>query len=137
MAEAKTVENDASVDAFLHTIADERKREDSYEIIELMQDVSGFPPKMWGTAIIGFGKILYEGATAKGYMPLAAFSPRKQNLTLYISSGFEKYPHLLEKLGKHSTAKVCLYIKRLSDVNMDVLRELVQADVEYFRALHS
>ncbi|HLE13680.1 MAG TPA: DUF1801 domain-containing protein, partial [Anaerolineales bacterium] len=111
MAELKTTKNDKSVTAFLNGIADEKKRQDSFTILELMQQVTGLEPKMWGDSIVGFGAYHYKYASGRqGDSPLTGFSPRKQNLTLYITSGFDQYEALLQDLGKHKTGKACLYI---------------------------
>ena len=135
MAELKTKENDQSVDAFLATVEDPRKRQDCYALIDLMQAAVGEGPRMWGDAIVGFGRYRYTYATGRtGEWPLVAFSPRKQNLTLYIMAGFEQYDDLLARLGKHTTGKSCLYVKRLSDLDMQVLETLVQASVAHMRA---
>lgn len=132
MAELKTKKTDASVEAFLNTVADERKRQDCFALVELMQDVTGSEPSMWGDSIVGFGGYRYTNTTGReNEWPVTGFSPRKQNLTLYIMSGFEEYDDLLAKLGKHSTGKACLYIKRLSDVDMSALRELVALSVQH------
>lgn len=132
MTELKTQKNDTSVEAFLNRIEDEKKRNDSFAILELMKEATGTEPAMWGSTIIGFGKYHYKYASGReGDWLLTGFSPRKQNITLYIMSGFDPYDDLLGKLGKHSTGKSCLYIKRLSDVNPDVLRELVKQSVEH------
>lgn len=117
---------------FLNTVSDERKREDSFSILEMMGDVTGSKPEMWGDSIIGFGSYRYKYASGReGEWFLTGFSPRKQNLTLYIMSGFDEYDELLGKLGKYSTGKSCLYIKKLEDVDQDVLRELVRKSVEH------
>jgi len=132
MAELKTQKNDASIEGFLNRIEDEKKRKDSYAILELMKDATGSEPKMWGTSIIGFGNYHYKYASGReNDWMLTGFSPRKQNLTLYIMGGLAQYDELLSKLGKHSTGKSCLYIKKLSDINIDVLRELVKHSVEH------
>ena len=132
MTELKTQKNDASVEDFLNTITDERKRTDSFTILELMKEVTGEAPAMWGTSIVGFGNYHYKYATGReGDMPITSFSPRKQNLTLYIMSGFDQYDELLSQLGKHSTGKACLYIKKLDQINLDILRELVKHSVEH------
>lgn len=135
MAESKTKENDQSVDAFLATVEDPRKREDCYTLVKLMQGVTGEQPRMWGDAIVGFDHYRYKYATGRtGEWPIVAFSPRKQNLTLYIMAGFELYDELLSRLGKHTTGKACLYVKRLSDLDMEVLETLVEASVAHMRA---
>lgn len=132
MAELKTTPNDASVEAFLDRIADERKRQDSYAILAMMQEVTGVEAKMWGDSIVGFGSYHYKYASGReADWMLVGFSPRKQNLTLYIMSGFEQYGDLLQRLGKHSTGKGCLYIKKLQDVDLATLKELVRLSVEH------
>jgi hypothetical protein len=132
MTELKTQKNDASVTAFLNSIEDEKKRQDSFTILELMKDVTGSDPVMWGTSIIGFGHYHYKYASGReNDWMLTGFSPRKQNLTLYIMSGFDQYGELLSKLGKHTTGKGCLYIKKLEHIDLDVLRELVKHSVEH------
>ena len=132
MAELKTKPNEQSVEVFINGIADEKKRRDSFTILELMRDVTQAEPVMWGDAIIGFGNYHYcYGSGREGDWFLTGFSPRKQNLTLYIMSGFEQYEELLQKLGKHSTGKSCLYIKRLEDIDLTTLRELVRLSVEH------
>ncbi len=131
MYELKTKLNDASVEAFLNTIEDEGKRKDALEIAQIMQEVSGHPAKMWGGAIVGFGNYRYKYPNGKemDWMQVA-FSPRKQNLTLYIMSGFTKHEELLKKLGKHKTGKGCLYINRLSDIDRGVLKELIAESIK-------
>ena len=132
MAELKTKQNEGDVEAFLNGIADERKREDSFKILNLMKEVTQSKPSMWGDSIVGFGSYHYKYASGReGDWFVAGFSPRKQNLTLYIMSGFDDYKELLGKLGKHKTGKSCLYIKRLDDIHMGVLRELVSKSVEH------
>ena len=120
--------------AFLNSVPDEKKRQDSFEVLELMTEVTGMQPEMWGDSIIGFGSYHYKYASGReGDWMLTGFSPRKQNLTLYIMPGFEKYDQLLSKLGKHSIGKSCLYVKKLEDVDTDVLKELVQQSVEHLQ----
>ena len=132
MAELKTKPNDQSVEGFLNQVPDEKKRQDSFAILELMKQVTGNEPIMWGDSIVGFGTYKYKYASGReGEWPITGFSPRKQNLTLYIMSGFDEYDDLLNKLGKHSTGKSCLYIKKLEDVDQDVLRDLVSKSVEH------
>jgi hypothetical protein len=131
MAELKTKKNDQSVDAFLAAVADEKKREDCHTVLKLMQQATGEPPTMWGDSIVGFGKYRYKYESGReGDWFLTGFSPRKQNLTLYITAGFDAYDALMGKLGKYSTGKSCLYIKKLADVDQDVLKELVEQSVE-------
>jgi len=134
MAELKTRPNDTSVEEFLNGVADEQKREDCFTIVELMKKATGAEPKMWGDSIVGFGTYHYKYASGReGDWMLVGFSPRKQNLTLYIMSGFSRYEELMKSLGKHSTGKSCLYIKRLDDIDMPTLRTLVQESVDHLR----
>lgn len=130
MAELKTKETEASVDEFLATLEDETKRADCRRIIELMSAATGAPPKLWGSAIVGFGNrtLKYETGRELDWM-IVGFSPRKQNLTLYLSIGDESSAERLARLGKHKTGKGCLYLKRLADVDEGVLNELIEASV--------
>ncbi len=138
MAEAKTKPNDQSVEGFLNKVPDDQKRQDSFAILELMKQVTGEEPIMWGDSIVGFGTYKYKYASGKeGEWPVTGFSPRKQNLTLYIMSGFDEYDDLLENLGVHSTGKSCLYIKKLEDVDQDVLRDLVSKSVVHMEATNA
>ena len=114
MAELKTKLSDASVEAFLDGIADERKRQDSYAILAMMQEVTGVEAKMWGDSIVGFGTYHYKYASGReADWMLVGFSPRKQNLTLYIMSGFEQYDRTAERIGQAQHGQVCLYIQKL------------------------
>ena len=132
MSDIKTKPTDQDVVTFLNGVTDEKKRKDCFTILNLMKEVTQAEPVMWGDAIVGFGSYHYRYASGReGDMPLAAFSPRKQNLTLYITSGFDQFDALLGKLGKHSTSKACLYIKRLDDIDLPTLRELVRQSVEH------
>lgn len=130
MAENKTKQTKASVDKFISTIKDEKIRKDCYTIIKIMKSVTKEEPKMWGPSIIGFGTYHYKYASGReGDMCISGFSPRKQNLTIYLMSGFEKQITLLEKLGKFKTSKVCLYIKTLKDIDLKILKELISNSV--------
>jgi len=134
MAENKTKQTNASVDKFIAGIKEETIREDCYKIIELMKTVTKEEPKMWGPSIIGFGTYHYKYASGReGDMCLTGFSPRKQNLTIYLMGGFEKQKTQLEKLGKHKTSKACLYIKSLNDVDVKVLKEMVVNSIDYMK----
>jgi len=131
MAELKTTPSDDSVLDFLATIEEEQKRDDCYEIMNMMEEVSGEQPKMWGKSIIGYGTYHYKYASGReGDWMRIAFSPRKQNLTLYLMAGVERHPELLEKIGKYKNGKSCFYIKKLDDVDRDVLKELMIASLE-------
>lgn len=132
MAENKTKANNTDVTAFLNTVEDEQKRKDCFEISALMQEVTNEQPIMWGTSIVGFGTYHYKYESGReGDFMLVGFSPRKQNLTMYIMAGFGRYGELLSKLGKYKTGKSCLYIKKLEDIDKDVLKELITESVEY------
>ena len=132
MAELKTKPNEQSVTDFLQAVPDERKREDSFAIMELMKEVTGLEPKMWGDTMIGFGTYHYKYASGReGDWFVTGFSPRKQNLTLYIMSGFDEYDELMKKLGKYKTGKACLYINKLEDVDLSVMKELIQKSVTH------
>jgi hypothetical protein len=132
MAELKTKQNDQSVTDFLKAVPDERRRDDSFIILDLMKEITGQEPKMWGDSIIGFGNYHYKYATGReGDWFVTGFSPRKQNLTLYIMSGFDEYDELLKKLGKYKTGKACLYINKLADVEISVIKELIQKSVAH------
>jgi Domain of unknown function (DU1801) len=127
MAELKTKKNDASVQAFLETIQEENKRKDCEIILKIMKQVSKETPKMWGTSIVGFGSYRYKSAKTnrEGDWFITGFSPRKQNLTLYIMPGIDHYKELVKKLGKCKTSVSCLYISKLADVELPVLKELI------------
>lgn len=134
MSDNKTKANNQSVEAYLHRVEPQKKREDSFAIMALMQEISGEPPRMWGDSIIGFGNYHYKYASGReGDMPLIGFAPRKQNLTLYIMGGFENYDELMGKLGKHTTGKACLYIKKLEDIDLTILRELISQSIAYMK----
>lgn len=134
MAEIQTKVNEASVEEFLNNVEGEQKRQDSFEILKMMQQVTQKEPKMWGPAIIGFGSSHYKYESGReGDMPQIAFSPRKQNITLYIGVGNDSDNPLLKKLGKYTTGKVCLYIKKLADVDRKVLQELIADSYEKAR----
>ena len=134
MAELKTKPTDESVTEFLDSVKNDKKRQDSYKILELMQEVTGERPKMWGKSIIGFGTYQYKYASGReGEWFLVGFSPRVQALTLYIMSGFDSYDNLLQKLGKYKIGKACLYVNKLEDVDQDVLKKLVAESVEHMK----
>ncbi len=138
MSQLKTQPNDKSVEAYLNSIDPQTKREDSIAILQLMQEVTGEPPQMWGDSIIGFGRYHYKYASGReAEWFLTGFAPRKQSLTLYIMDGFDGYDELMGKLGKHSTGKSCLYVKKLEDVDENVLRELVKQSVNHMRETNS
>ena len=122
----KTKASDASVDDFLEGVADETRRRDGLAVLKLMKSVTRQPPRMWGSGIVGFGQYHYKYASGReGDMCLLGFSPRSQGLTLYLTMDFKPYASLLKKLGKHKTSVSCLHIRKLDDVDMSVLKELI------------
>jgi len=127
MAELKTKKTTVSVKDFINSIADEQKRKDSFEILRMMEKITKEKAKMWGPSIIGLCDVhlKYESGRELDWFKIG-FSPRKANLTLYISGAVNSKPELLKKLGKHKTSKGCLYINKLSDVNLDVLKQLIE-----------
>lgn len=132
MAENKTQPTDASVTAFLDAVENETRRSDARRVLELMREVTGEEPRMWGPGIVGFGDYHYRYESGReGDWFLTGFSPRKANLVLYIMSGFPRHAELMERLGKHRTGKSCLYVNRLDDLDLDVLRELIRRSVEH------
>ena len=127
MAEPKTKPTNQSVKEFLNKIPEAERRADCFAVAKIMEEITGEKPKMWGPSIVGFGSYHYKYASGhEGDWPMMGFSPRKKDLTLYIMMGFEKHADLMEKLGKHSTSKSCLYIKRLSDVHIPTLKKLIK-----------
>ena len=135
MSELKTKPTKQSVKEFINKVEDEQKRRDSFEILAMMEEITGEKAVMWGSSIIGFGSYHYKSERSKqeGDWPLTGFSPRKQNLTLYIMSGFKDNQALLKKLGNHKTSVGCLYIKRLSDVNTTVLISLIEKSFHHMK----
>jgi len=137
MAENKTKETKASVDKFINSIKDENIRKDCYTIIDLMKSVTKAEPKMWGTSIIGFDSYHYKYESGReGDMCVAGFSPRKQNLTIYLMPGFDKQKDYLKKLGKCKTSKVCLYIKSLKDVDLKILKKMIETSYKEMKKLY-
>ena len=132
MAELKTKPTTSSVEDFLNGVDNEVKRRDSFVILNMMQEATGCEPVMWGSSIVGFGTYHYKYASGQeGDWPLIGFSPRKQAFSLYIMTGFDRYAHLMESLGKYKTGKGCLYINRLEDIQLPTLEKLVQLSVAH------
>ena len=136
MAELKTKATDASVDTFLASVPDTKKRKDCLTVLSLMRQVTKAEPKMWGSSIVGFGdyRYVYESSRELDWF-LVGFSPRKDALTLYLMPGSSRYTDLMKKLGKHKTGRACLYIKSLDDVDQTVLESLVQESVKQVRVI--
>jgi len=136
--ELKTKVNNASVEGFLNTVKDEAVRNDCLEILKMMKQVTKEEPKMWGTSIVGFGTYHYKGKSGReGDWMLTGFSPRKQYLTLYLMGGLNEQTALLKKLGKHKTSVGCLYIKKLDDVDVSVLKKLISESVKVMKKSNS
>lgn len=139
MGTIKTVVNDDSAKDFISKVSDEVKRNDSLALLDMFIKITGEQPKMWGSSIIGFGKYHYKSERSKqeGDWALIGFSPRKQNLTLYIMPGFAAYQDLLKNLGKHKTSVGCLYINKLADVDLKVLEEVLKKAYLEMKAKHN
>lgn len=138
MAKNKTTETKTRVSDFINTfVEDDTKRNDAFELAKIMQQVTGFEPKIWGPSIIGFGSYHYKYASGhEGDAPLAGFSPRKAAISLYVYLSEENREELLSKLGKHKAAKGCIYVKKLSDIDVEVLKKMVLVSVEYLQKLY-
>lgn len=139
MAELKTQKTKANANDLIEQVEDDQKKKDSLELMKIFSEVTGEKPVMWGTSIIGFGQYHYKSERSKqeGDWPLVAFSPRKANITLYIMAGFGEYQDLLKKIGKHKTSTgSCLYIKRLSDIDVDVLKKLIKLSFQHMKVKH-
>lgn len=136
MATNKTVETDEHVDTYINHIADKAKSNDTVELIRLMQKQTGFPPKMWGTSIVGFGTYHYKYDSGReGDAPVAALSARANAITLYLAD-FEGRDQLLKKLGKHKTGKGCIYVQKLTDINTEVLQNIISQSVAHRKNEH-
>lgn len=134
MTELKTKPTGEDVMQFLNALSDEKKRQDSFTLIELMHQATGKEPKIWRGGIIGFGDVHYKYPTGhEGDTAIIGFAPRKQNMTIYLLSGFDGQESILARLGKHKIGKGCLYINRLDDIHLPVLGELIQSSVESVR----
>lgn len=134
MADLKTKPNEEDVEAFLNALEDERKKADCFQVLKLMQEITGEPPKIWGGNMIGFGTYHYKYDSGReGDWFLTGFAPRKANLTLYIMSGFSRYEELMKQLGKHKTGKSCLYVKSINDLDEAVLRQLIKESVDFIK----
>jgi len=131
MAEMKTQPTDESVSDYLARVSDDNRRSDCLKVLELMKDVSGAPPKMWGRTIVGFGSYRYKYPSGReGEWFITGFAPRKQNLSIHVLPGLESFGDLLPRLGKYKAGKSCLYVKRLADIDLGVLRELLARAVQ-------
>lgn len=137
MAELKTKQTDSDVIGFINAFADtEQKRKDSFELLKLMQDFTGYEPKMWGPTMIGFGSYHYksERSRQEGDWLLVGFSPRKAAISLYVYTGLPEHEHLLEGLGKFKMGKACLYVHKLSDIDLEVLKKIMKETIGFLKA---
>lgn len=134
MAKNKTTETNLSVDDFLNAVADETKRNDSFRLVQIMKEQTGFDARMWGPSIVGFGSYHYKYPSGhEGDAPLVGFSPRAKEISLYLYQEFTEREKLLQQLGKHKSGVGCVYIKKLQDIDIDVLRKLISSSVEYLQ----
>ncbi|MZQ86937.1 DUF1801 domain-containing protein [Paenibacillus sp. 5J-6] len=134
MYEQKTKENDTSVNAFIEDVDSPKKREDAYKLLDIFTETSGYPAKMWGPSIIGFGSYHYKYATGhEGDAPLVGFSPRKGKISLYFVIGDSQRESLLQKFGKHTTGKACVYINKVDDIDVQVLRTLIKESIQFLK----
>jgi len=137
MAKNKTTETNSSVTEFVSKVENEVKRNDSFKLIEIFRSITGFEPKMWGPTIIGFGNYHYKYESGhEGDAPLAAFSPRKDSLVLYFAAEYENREVLLSQLGKHKSSKVCVYVKKLSDIDIKILQIMIVNSMTYAKKLY-
>lgn len=136
MAELKTKQTDADVLAFIDTFANtDQKKQDSLELLNLMQELTGYEPKMWGPSMIGFGVYHYKSERSKqeGDWPLVGFSPRKAAISLYVFTGLPEHEYLLNNLGRFTMGKACIYVKKLSDIDLEVLKLLMKATINFLQ----
>ncbi|TPG34013.1 DUF1801 domain-containing protein [Flavobacterium pectinovorum] len=138
MAKNKTTETESSVIDFISAfVDDETKKKDSFELIRIIQEVTAFEPKMWGLSIIGFGSYHYKYASGhEGDAPLVGFSPRKTAISLYAYASADEKEELLSKLGKHKASKGCIYIKKVADIDIEILKKMIARSVEYLNKLY-
>ncbi len=134
MYELKTKENDNSVIEFIENVESPKKREDAYKLLDIFTETTGYPAKMWGPSIIGFGSYHYKYASGhEGDAPLVGFSPRKAKISLYFATGDTERERLLEDFGKHKTGKACVYINKVADIDVDVLKALINQSVKFLK----
>lgn len=132
--ELKTKENDKDVIEFIESVDNPKKRADAYQLLGIFSETTGYPAKMWGTSIIGFGCYHYKYASGhEGDAPLVGFSPRKAKISLYMATGYTERDRFLEKLGKHTAGKACVYINKVTDINIDVLKEFIHDSVQFLQ----
>lgn len=132
MYEQKTKENDSSVIEFIESVDSPKKREEAYKLLDIFTETTGCKAKMWGTSIIGFGSYHYQYASGhEGDAPLVGFSPRKAKISLYFATGDSKREELLKDFGKHTAGKACVYINKVADINVDILKALINQSITF------
>ncbi|KAF2327517.1 DUF1801 domain-containing protein [Flavobacterium nitrogenifigens] len=137
MAKNKTTETQNSVTDFINAVENDVKRNDAFELLKIIEEITGFEPKMWGPSIIGFGSYHYKYESGhEGDAPLAGFSPRKTAMTVYFYLPEEKREALLSKLGKHTSSKACIYVKKLTDIDIEILKKIILLSIEYTQNLY-
>ncbi|MBU5210497.1 DUF1801 domain-containing protein [Heyndrickxia oleronia] len=137
MYKLKTKENDHSVMEFIENIENPKKREDAYQLLDIFTETTGYPAKMWGTSIIGFGSYHYKYKSGhEGDAPFVGFSPRKAKISLYLATGEPKREELLNQLGKHTTGKACVYVNKLSDIDVTILKSLIDQSVNFLKVTY-
>ncbi|WP_039041621.1 DUF1801 domain-containing protein [Sporosarcina sp. ZBG7A] len=137
MNEPKMKENDNSVTGFIESVENEKKKADAYQLLEIFEEVTGYDAKMWGPSIIGFGSYHYKYASGReGDAPLVGFSPRKAKISLYMDYESEEREELLEKFGKHTKSKACIYVNKLADIDTNVLKDLIKHTVGKYQNLY-
>ena len=137
MAKNKTTETKQSVTDFINAVENEAKRNDAFELVKIMQETTGFEPKMWGPSIVGFGSYHYKYDSGhEGDAPLTAFSPRKAATTVYFYLPEENREELLSKLGKHKSSKACIYINKLTDIDLEILKKIISLSISYTQNLY-
>ncbi|WJS94327.1 DUF1801 domain-containing protein [Flavobacterium johnsoniae] len=138
MAKNKTTETESSVIDFINAVEDDKKKNDAFELLKIIQETTGIEPKMWGPSIIGFGSYHYKYDSGhEGDAPLAGFSPRKAATTVYFYLPEKEREELLPKLGKHTSSKACIYIKKLTDIDIEILKKIILLSIEYTQNLYS
>lgn len=137
MYELKTKENDNSVIEFIENVDSAKKREDAYKLLDIFTETTGYKAKMWGPSIIGFGSYHYKYETGhEGEAPLVGFSPRKAKHSLYFATGDDRRAELLKNFGKHTTGKACVYVNKVDDIDVEVLKALINQSVEFLQELY-
>ncbi|MCZ6692329.1 MAG: DUF1801 domain-containing protein [Bacteroidetes bacterium] len=138
MAELKTKPNNQNVDDFLKKVSDPAKRKNCHRVLDIMKQITQQEPKMWGDSMVGFGNYHYQYTSGReGNWFLTGFSPRKQSLTIYIMSGFDQFEHLMSQLGKYKNSKSCLYVKKLDDIDLGILKELIAESIKLLSKRYS